>query len=242
MWAYDGWNNVTLVAGEIKNPQRNIPIALIAGMIIVGALYIFANIGYFYAMTPVDIANVAKDSSVATQVASRFLGSTAIGLMTAGLLFSTFGTLQISTLSGARVPYAMAKDGNFFVRFSRLHTRTRVPVFALIVQSVWAGVLALSGSYDALTDYAIFASWIFYGLVTASVFIFRRRLPNVERPYKTFGYPLVPVVFLIVTAWLLINTLMTAPKQSLFGIGLIALGLPVYWYIARRNENASNIE
>jgi APA family basic amino acid/polyamine antiporter len=238
LWAYDGWNNVTLVAGEVKNPQRNIPIALIGGMIVVGALYVFANLAYFYVLTPTEVASVAKDSSVATEVATRFVGSTAVGLMAAGLLFSTFGTLQISTLSGARVPFAMARDGNFFPHFSRLHARTRVPVFALIVQSVWSAILALSGSYDALTDYAIFASWIFYGLVTASVFIFRRQMPDAERPYKTFGYPVVPIVFLIVTAWLLYNTLRTAPRQSFAGLGLIALGLPVYWFLARQNQNA----
>ncbi len=238
LWAYDGWNNLTLVAGEVKNPQRNIPIALISGMATVGLLYIFANLAYFYVLTPTEIADVPAASSVATQVAARFLGSFAITMLAAALLASTFGTLHTSILTGARVPYAMSRDGLFFSNLARLSARSRVPVGALILQGIWAGILTLSGSYDALTDYVIFASWIFYGLATASVFIFRRRFPDAERPYKTWGYPVVPVIFLIVTAWLLINTLLTTPRQALTGLGLIALGLPVYWYWTRANKTA----
>jgi APA family basic amino acid/polyamine antiporter len=117
-----------------------------------------------------------------------------------------------------------------------------VPVVALIFQGVWAGVLALSGSFDTLTDYVIFGSWIFYGLTTASVFVFRRRMPDAERPYRAWGYPVVPVVFLLVTGWLLVNTLMTAPRQSITGIVLILLGLPFYWLLSRGNAAAPNEE
>ncbi len=238
LWAYDGWNNLTLVAGEVKQPQRNIPIALITGMATVGCLYILANLAYFYVLTPEEITGIPAASSVATQVAERFLGSTAVGFMAAALLASTFGTLHTSILTGSRVPYAMARDGLFFQSLARLSQRARVPVGALILQGVWAGILALSGSYDALTDYVIFASWIFYGLATASVFIFRRRMPDAERPYKTWGYPIVPILFLLVTAALLINTLLTTPRQALTGLALIALGLPVYWYWTRANKAA----
>ncbi len=236
LWAYDGWNNLTLVAGEVRHPQRNIPLALIGGMIVVGTLYIFANIAYFYVLTPAEVASVPAASSVATEVARRFLGPVALSLITAALLASTFGTLHTSILTGARVPYAMSRDRLFFQSLARLSPRTRVPIGALIVQALWASVLALSGSYDALTDYVIFGSWIFYGLTTASVFIFRRRLPDAERPYRAWGYPLVPVLFLLVTGFLLINTLLTSPRRSLIGLGLIALGLPVYWYWSRYNR------
>ncbi len=128
--------------------------------------------------------------------------------------------------------------GFFFQNLARLSPRTQVPVGALVVQAIWAGTLALSGSYDALTDYVIFASWIFYGLVTASVFIFRHRMPDAVRPYRTWGYPVVPALFLLVTAALLISTIQAAPARTLTGLGLIALGLPVYWYWARLNRTS----
>jgi basic amino acid/polyamine antiporter, APA family len=134
------------------------------------------------------------------------------------------------------VPYAMAKDGTFFESFGKLSEKSRVPVIALIVQGIWASVLALSGSFDTLTDYVVFGSWIFYALATASVFVFRRKMPNAERPYKAFGYPIVPILFLLVATWLLITTVLNDPQQSFIGLGLIALGLPVYYYLNSRGE------
>ncbi|PYS90132.1 MAG: amino acid permease [Acidobacteria bacterium] len=236
LWAYDGWNNIAPLAGEVRNPQRNLPRAFFYGMAIVGALYIFANIAYFYVLTPTQIASVSTSSSVATEVASKFLGASAVMLIAVALMISSFGALHTSVLAGGRFPYAMARDRLFFKSLSHISPRTHVPVRALVVQGIWSGVLALSGSYDTLTDYAIFALWIFYGLATASVFVFRRRMPHAERPYRTWGYPVVPILFLLVTAWLIVNTLMTAPKQSFIGLALIALGLPVYWYWSRNNQ------
>ena len=132
--------------------------------------------------------------------------------------------------------YAMAQDRLFFKSLSTVSPHTHVPIGALIAQAVWACILTLSGSFDALTDYAIFGLWIFYALVTASVFVFRRRMANIERPYRTWGYPVVPILFLIVAALLLINTVLTTPRQAITGVGLIAVGLPVYWYWARHNR------
>jgi APA family basic amino acid/polyamine antiporter len=236
LWGYDGWNNLTLVAGEIKNPQRNVPLALIGGTMLIIALYVFVNIAYFYVLTPTEIANVTKDSSVAIAVATKFLGSGVIGLMSAGLMASSIGTLHTSILTGARVPYAMSRDRLFFQNLARLSPRTHVPIGALVLQGVWASILALSGSFDTLTDYVIFASWIFYGLVTASVFLFRKRMPDAERPYRAWGYPVVPILFLLVTGALLINTLYATPKQAFVGLGLILLGLPVYFYWSKHNR------
>jgi basic amino acid/polyamine antiporter, APA family len=236
LWAYDGWNNVTLVAGEVQNPHSNLPRALIGGMLLVTGLYIFVNFAYFYALSPTEVANVSLGSSVATEVARKFLGPLAISLIAAALLSSTFGTLHTSILTGARVPYAMAQDRLFFKSLSTVSPHTHVPIGALIAQAVWACILTLSGSFDALTDYAIFGLWIFYALVTASVFVFRRRMPNIERPYRTWGYPVVPILFLIVAGLLLINTVLTTPRQAITGVGLIAVGLPVYWYWARHNR------
>ncbi|HEV2763067.1 MAG TPA: amino acid permease [Pyrinomonadaceae bacterium] len=237
LWAYDGWTNVTIVAGEVKNPQRNLPLALIGGILIVGALYIFANLAYLYVLSPQEVASVSASSSVAREVALRYLGPAAVGLMAMAMMVSTLGSLHTGTLSGARITYAMARDRLFFESLSRLSPRTRVPVNALLVMGVWSCVLALSGSFDKLTDYVIFAAWIFYGMNTASVFIFRRRLPDAERPYRTLGYPFVPIVFLLVTLWLLTTTLTATPVQALVGLGIILLGLPIYWYWSRRRGN-----
>jgi APA family basic amino acid/polyamine antiporter len=130
----------------------------------------------------------------------------------------------------------MSRDRLFFQSLARLSPKTHVPVGALVLQGVWACLLALSGSFDTLTDYVVFGSWIFYGLTTASVFIFRRRLPNAQRPYRAWGYPVIPIVFLLVTGWLLVNTLITTPVQALIGLALIVIGLPVYWYWANYNR------
>ncbi|HYG83237.1 MAG TPA: amino acid permease [Pyrinomonadaceae bacterium] len=251
LWGYDGWNNITLVAGEVKNPQRNIPLALIGGTIVIIVLYIFVNIAYFYVLTPTQIASVPAGSSVAAEVTGTFmqpfsqsLQGLIAGVIAACLMASSLGTLHTSILTGARVPYAMARDRLFFDRLARLSPRTHVPIGALVVQGVWAAILTLSGSFDTLTDYVIFGSWIFYGLVTASVFIFRRRMPHAERPYRAWGYPVVPILFLLVTGFLLFTTLLPDPFQglkginvnALVGLGLIASGLPVYWYLSRRHH------
>lgn len=236
LWAYDGWNNLTLVAGEVSHPQRNIPAALFAGMVTIFGLYALANLAYFYVLSPAQIASLPASASIATEVATRFLGPFAVALMSAGLMISTFGTLHTSILAGSRIPYAMAEDKQLPAGLSWLSNKSHVPVRALILQAVWAILLALSGSYDTLTDYVIFGSWIFYGLTAGSVFIFRRRLPEAERPYRTWGYPVVPVLFLVTTTLLLINTLVTAPLQSLTGLFLIALGLPAYALINRQKR------
>jgi APA family basic amino acid/polyamine antiporter len=258
LWGYDGWNNLTLVAGEIKNPGRNIPIALIGGTVAIILLYVFAHLAYFFVLDPTTIANVSKDSSVAKEVVSRFFGGDisnvgagigsvatgfAVALFTVGLMLSSIGTLHTSILTGARVPYAMAKDGLMFESIGRLSEGTRVPVYALIFQGVWASLLALSGSFDTLTDYVVFGSWIFYALATSSVFVFRRKYPDAVRPYRAFGYPLIPILFLIVAGWLLINTMITTPRQAFAGIFLILIGLPVYYYLTnRKTEVASEKE
>ncbi len=233
MWAYNGWNEVTYVAEEVKDPKRNLPLAIVGGIGIIATLYILANVAYFYVLTPTEIASVPASSAVATGVIARVLGPEAAVVMAGALAMSIFGSLYVTCLVCARIPYAMARDGMFFGGLARLSPRTRVPVRALIAQSVWSVVLVLSGSYDVITDYAIFAVLIFVALATASVFVFRRRSPHAERSYRTWGYPVVPVVFLLVSVWILINTLMTTPGRALAGIGLIALGLPFYWYWSR---------
>jgi APA family basic amino acid/polyamine antiporter len=247
LWGYDGWNNLTFVAGEVKDPGRNIPLAIIGSTILIILLYVFANVAYFYVLDPTAIASVPATSAVAKVVVESFFGGDiqsfatglAVALFTVGLMLSSLGTLHTSILSGSRVPYAMAKDRLMFSVFGRL-SATRVPLAALIFQGVLASILALSGSFDTLTDYVIFGMWIFYALVTSSIFVFRRREPDALRPYRAWGYPVVPAVFLLVAGWLLVSTIISNPQQSFIGIGLIFLGLPVYYYLVTRNGNTVN--
>jgi APA family basic amino acid/polyamine antiporter len=236
LWAYDGWNNITFLAGEVKNPGRNLPLALIGGGLVVMALYLFVNVSYFHVLTPTEIASVPASSSVAAEVIRRLLGSAAVTLMAAAMMTSSFGALHASVLATARIPYALAKDGLVVKSLAQVSPRTHVPVRSLVVQGVWACVLAMSGSYDTLTDYAIFALTLFYALVAGSVFLFRKRQPNAERPYRTWGYPVVPILFLIVSVGLIFQTILNTPKQSAIGLGLILLGLPVYWIVQSRQK------
>jgi APA family basic amino acid/polyamine antiporter len=151
-------------------------------------------------------------------------------------MISSFGALHASVLANSRIPFAMARDGLFFRGLVRLSPRSNVPVRAILAQTAWASVLALSGSYDKLTDSVIFASWLFYGLTTASLFVFRSRMPDAPRPYRALGYPVVPMIFLLVTAALLINTFVAAPREALQGVAVLAAGLPFYWYWSRRAQ------
>ena len=231
LWAYDGWNNITFLAGEVKNPGRNLPLALIGGGLVVMGLYLFVNLSYYHVLTPAEVAGVPASSSVAAEVVRRLLGSVAVTLMAAAMMTSSFGALHASILATARIPYALAKDGLIVKSLAHVSPHTHVPIRALVVQGFWACVVALSGSYDTLTDYAIFALTIFYILVAGSVFLFRRRQPEAERPYRVWGYPVVPILFLLASSYLVVMTIWNTPRQSIIGLGLIMLGLPVYWLL-----------
>lgn len=239
LWAYDGWNNITFLAGEVKNPGRNLPLALIGGGLVVMGLYLFVNLSYFHVLTPTEIASVPASSSVAAEVVRRLLGAVAVTLMAAAMMTSSFGALHASILATARIPYALAKDGLIVKSLARVSPRTHVPIRALVVQCFWACVVALSGEYDTLTDYAIFALTLFYALVAGSIFIFRRREPDAERPYKTWGYPVVPILFLVVSVGLILQTIINTPRQSAIGVGLILLGVPVYWFLNNRSQRSN---
>jgi APA family basic amino acid/polyamine antiporter len=249
LWGYDGWDNLSFVAGEVKNPNRNIPIAIIGSVVAVIVIYVGVNAAYYYVLDPTSIASVSKDSSVAKVVVSKFFGGdaaslavgVAVAIFTIGLMLSSLGTLHTSILSASRIPYAMAKDGLMFETFGKLSIQS-VPINGVLFQGVWASVLALSGSFDTLTDYVVFGSWIFYALIGSSIFIYRKRQPDAPRPYRAWGYPVVPVVFLLVSGWLLINTMMTATKSSFIGIGLILLGLPVYYYLTLKGKKSAEAE
>ena len=236
LWAYDGWNNVAPLAGEIREPQRNLPRAFVGGTLVVAGLYLFVNTAYFYALTPLEIASIPTSSSVATEVLKRFLGPVAVSLTAVALMISSFGSIHASVLANSRIPFAMARDGLFFRGLSKLSPRSNVPVKAIVAQAAWGSVLAVSGTYDTLTDSVIFASWLFYGLSTASLFVFRHTMPAAPRPYRAYGYPVIPAVFLLVTAALIVNTFIATPRQALQGVVLLAMGLPFYWYWSRRDR------
>jgi APA family basic amino acid/polyamine antiporter len=235
LWAYDGWSNVTMLAGEVKDPKRNLPRALIGGIGLVLVLYLVINTAYFYVLTPNEVQSVSAVSSVAAETVRRYLGSLAVSLIAASMLVSTLGSFHSTLLAGSRIPYAVAQDGHFPKTMGRLSPRSRVPIGSILVMSAWSCLLTLSGSFDALTDYSMFGSWLFYGLATGAIFVFRKRMPDAERPYRAWGYPVLPALFLVVTAWLLVNTIWTAPTQSLIGLVIVALGLPIHWYYSRRN-------
>ncbi len=237
LWAYDGWNSVTLVAGEVAHPQRNLPRALIGGILVVMALYLTVNAAYFFVLTPAEVASVPQESSVAREAASRFLGAGAAALMTAGLLASSLGTLHTSIMGGARIPYAMAREGLFWRWFGGVSPRTAVPVRALAFQGVWASLLALSGSFDKLTDYVVFGSWIFYGMAGSVFFVLRRKAMQTAGAPRIRCSPVIPAVFLASTLWLLVQTLLSGTASALAGLGIIAAGIPVYAFITRKGTS-----
>jgi len=238
LWGYQGWALFTPMAGEVRDPQRNIPRAFVMAVATVAALYLFANASYFYALTPVEVASVPPSSSVATEMLTRVFGAAAAALMAAGMLISSFGALQTGIAPAMRVPYAMANDGVYFAFLKKLSARG-VPVRAGFFAAALASLLAFTGNYDRLTDYAVFSLWLFYGLTAWCLVVLRRKQPDAPRPYRVFGYPAVPLVFCLVTAALLVNTLYTQPVQSMAGLAIIASGLPFYWYWTRKNITAT---
>jgi APA family basic amino acid/polyamine antiporter len=236
LWAYDGWNNVGMVASEIRNPKRNLPLALIAGTAIVIAIYILANWAYFRVLTP---AEVAGHKLVAAEMMQRVQGPAGAAAVSVAAMISIFAALNGSILSGARVPYAAARDGLFFKSAARVHPAFHTPGVSIMMLTGWSCFLVLSGKYDDLYNFVIFGSWILYAMATASVFVLRRKRPDLPRPYKTLGYPIVPALFLAGAAVLEIRTLIDKPQQAITGLVLMLLGLPFYFYWKKRAPKAS---
>ncbi len=225
LWAYDGWNNVSMVSSEVKEPQKNLPRALIGGTLLVIAIYLAANWAYFHVMKP---SEVAGGTRVAAEMMSKIYGAPGAALVSIGAMISMFAALNGSILSGSRVPYAAARDGLFFSSVARVHPEHHTPSVSIIVLTMWSCLLVLSGKYDDLFNLVIFASWILYGMTAAAVLVLRRKRPDLERPYRTIGYPFVPVLFICGAAILLISTAFQRPRESAGGVGLIVLGLPFY--------------
>jgi len=231
LWAYDGWNNVGMVASEVKNPKRNLPLALIGGTVAVIAIYMLANWAYFRVLTP---AEVGAHKLVAAEMLQRVQGPAGAAAVSIAAMISIFAALNGSILTGARVPYAAARDGLFFRSAARVHPAFHTPGVAIMMLTAWSSLLVLSGKYEQLYTYVIFSSWILYAMATAAVFVLRRKRPDLPRAYKTLGYPVVPFLFLLGAAILEVSTLVHQPRESIAGILLILMGLPFYLYWTRK--------
>ncbi|MCP5049428.1 MAG: amino acid permease [bacterium] len=230
-WAFDGWNNINFVAGEIKNPQRNIPLAMIWGTVIITVLYVLVNYIYLYAL-PID--QMAGEIRIAEKAATVLFGGTFAAVISAAVVVSTFGSLNGTILAGPRVFYAMAKDGLFFKRMAAVHPKYGTPAFSIAAQAVWACILALSGTFEELLTYVVFVAIIFWISAAFSVFTLRKKFPDMPRPYKTWGYPVVPALFIIASFGILINTLLEKPMEALAGLVITIIGVPVYFYWKRK--------
>ncbi len=238
LFSADSWNNVTFAGAEVRNPRRNLPLSLAMGTGIVLALYILANFVYMVALplhgdphgATVFSRGIqyASEDRVATAVLQQIFSSRGAELMAAAILVSTFGCINGLALAGARVYYAMSQDGLFFQSIGRLHPRYKTPVAALIAQAVWTCVLCLSGSYGQLLDYTIFAQLLFYILTIGSLFVLRRTRPHADRPYKAFGYPVLPIVYIAMAAWICVVLLRYKPQYTWPGLILVLLGVPVF--------------
>ena len=231
IWAYGGWNNLNFVAGEIKNPKRNITLALFFGVSIITLLYVAVNYVYLYALPMSEMVGVVR---IAEKAGTALFGGAAASLISAAVVISTFGALNGVILAGPRVYYAMAKDKLFFKRVAGVHPRFRTPGFSILIQAAWAILLTVSGSFEQLFTYVTFVMIIFYIAAVASVFTLRKKYPDLPRPYKTWGYPVMPFLFIIALIGLLINTLINKPVESLAGLGIVAIGIPVYYYWRRK--------
>ena len=235
LWAYDGWIETTYVGSEILNPGRNLPRSIILSTLIVIALYVLASLAYVYVLAP---AGMASSALVASDAAKVTMGGIGAVLVVAAILISTLGANNGIILTAARIPYAMARGGMFFRSQGIVHPRYATPTVALLTQGVWASALTLLGTYDQLFTYVVFAQFVFYALSASAVIRLRRTAPQVARPYRTWGYPVTPIVFIAFALWLVLNTIMETPKDSAIGAGLILLGLPGYWYWRRNQRRA----
>ena len=232
-WAYDGWVYITWVAGEVKEPRRNVPLAMVLGVLAVGAIYLAMNMIYVYALP---LHEVAKYETIAHAAATKLFSPAAAVWLSAMIAISCFSAAATCTLSGARVYLAMAQDGVFFRRMAVIHPKWRTPAFSLIGQGIWAAVLIMSGRYDQLYTYVIFGMVLSYTLTVIGLFVLRWKRPDVPRPYRCTGYPWLPAIYVLVgVAWTL-NTIIQRPTEAFWGSTIVLIGVPGYWYWKRKSR------
>jgi APA family basic amino acid/polyamine antiporter len=238
LWTYDGWYGLTCSAGEVRDPGKSLPRGLILGTALVVALYMLLNLVYVRALSVPDMAATPR---IAETAAAVLFGPGAARLISLAVLVSTFGCLSSTILYSSRIYLPMAEDGLFFRSLAKVDPRYRTPVASLWAQTAWSLLLTVSGSYSQLYTYAVFAGLVFHGMIGASVFVLRRKLPDHPRPYRTWGYPVVPILFILSCVLLIGNTLKESPVESFSGLLLVALGLPAYWMFRRRNAGMSQM-
>ena len=227
LWTFDGWIFVTYVAGEVKNPERNIPLSLIFCMVIVVSVYIAMNTVLVYVL---GFDQMIGSELVMADAASKFIGGKGAAIVTIIILISLIGANNGFILTSARINYAMARDNRFFKQAAFIHPKFQSPANALIIQCIWACILTFSGTFNQLITYIIFASWIFYGMSAGAVIILRKKKPDMDRPYKTPFYPWIPIIFILFAIFLTVNTILEAPRDAAIGTGIILAGLPLYYY------------
>ena len=232
-WAYDGWVYITWVAGEVKEPRRNVPLAMVLGVLIVGVAYVAMNMTYVYALP---LTEIAKHETVAHAAAVALFSPAAAVWLSAMIAVSCFGAVACAVLSSARVSYAMAVDGVFFRRMAEVHPKWRTPAFALIGQGVWAGVLTLSGRYDQLYTYAMFGMVLSYTLTVVGLFVLRWKRPDIPRAYRCTGYPWLPAIYVLISGAWTLNTIFTRPREALAGTIIVLIGVPGYLYWKRSRK------
>lgn len=235
-WAYDGWVYITWVAGEVKDPQRNLPRSLISGITIVGVLYLVINAVYLYALPMVKIAS---DETVAQTAAVSMFSERVAGWLALLIAVSCFGAMATAVMTGARVYYAMAEDGVFFRAFANVSPRWRTPVFSLVLQAIWASVLALSGGYQALFTYVMFMMVLSYVLTVVALFVLRRKMPDAPRPYRCTGYPWLPALYVILGSVWAINAVLEKRRETLIGALIVLVGIPFYFYWRKQKRSAA---
>jgi basic amino acid/polyamine antiporter, APA family len=225
LWAYEGWQYATYSAGETVNARRNYPLAFLAGSAALMFIYLFANVGYLAALGADGVAGSKRVAATAVATATH---PAIAKLVTITILISIFSAANSVVLTSPRVYYAMARDGLFFKRLAEVHPRFGTPAFAVIAAAAWSAVLAASGTFEQLLTYVVFSSWIFYALAAACVFVYRKREPNADRPYRVVGYPFTPLIFVVTAAALVVNAMVAQPKRAAIGLGIVLLGAPAY--------------
>jgi APA family basic amino acid/polyamine antiporter len=236
-WAYDGWVYITWVAGEVKDPRRNVPRAMVLGILVVAVVYLAMNMTYVFSMP---LTEVAKHDTIAAAAAENLFSPRAAHWLSAVIALSCFGAMASCTLSGARVYFAMARDGVFFQRMAQVHPKWRTPALSLIGQGAWACLLTVSGRYDQLYTYVIYGMVLSYTLTVIGLFVLRWKRPEIPRPYRCTGYPWLPAIYILLGTWWTINTIVERPKEALAGTAIVLLGVPGYLYWKRQSRKVSS--
>src|SRR5260221_8763993 len=237
-WDYDGWVYITWVSGEVKDPQRNLPRSMILGLALVGVIYISINAVYLYALP---LLKISEETTVAQGAAISMFSAGAARWLAILIAVSCFGAMAPCIMSGARVYYAMAEDGIFFRALSKVSPRFHTPVVSLVVQGIWSIALALSGRYDQLFTYVMFMMVLSYVATVGAIFVLRVKMPDAPRPYRCTGYPWLPALYLLLGGAWAVNAVREKPREALFGIAIVLVGVPfyLYWYLTKKREQAA---